>query len=296
MEDVNNSDDKLKKIEKIIRDSYHPTYDELGLYILYKNGIDPENNSVVRMAPKIELHIRKCNKCNSLFLELNNEYSDLDNFLSDQEPLRIHRKSEQLKIPGMPLIKTQLKYFNFKFSGIILVLACVLYFGVFSVSGLLTPASMKYAHIENISDLYETRGRVTSDFQESLKAFENRDYENTVKWLKKDIEYNHGDETVFYSHYILGLAYLKSAHSDFIGLFPSYDKVKVNKGISAFNKALELNNSGKFRNITLDIYFFLAKADLMLNNVTEAKENLKKVIAEKGSNLNEAKKILSGLD
>ena len=264
MEEFNNSDDKLNKIEKIIRDSYHPTSDELGYYILYKNGIDPENNSFLKIVPKIELHLRRCSECNSLFLELNNEYSDIDNFLKDQEPLKSDNISEQLKIPPKQMVKTPVKYF--KFSGIILALACVLYFGAFSVSKLLTPASLKYAYLENASGLYETRGLVTSD------------------------------DTFFYSYYILGLAQLESAHKDILGLFPYYDKIKVNKGIAAFNKALELNKSGKFNNINLDIYFFLAKADLMLNNVTEAKENLKKVVAEKGSNMNEAKKILSGLD
>src|ERR1035437_580689 len=292
MEEFDNTDDKLNKIEKIIKDSYHPTSDELGYYILYKNGVDPENNSILKIAPKIELHIRKCAQCNSLFLELNNEYSDLDNFLKDQETLRIEKKYEQVKIP----VKAPVKYFSFKSAGLVLAFTFVLYLGVFSVSKLVTPASLKYADLENVSGLYETRGRVTHDFQESLKALENRDYDGTVNYLNKDIVGNRGDQTIFYSYYILGLAYLESAQTDIIGLFPSYDKIKVNRGISAFNKALELNNSGKFRNINLDIYFFIAKADLMLNNVTGAKENLKKVVVEKGSNLNEAKKILSGLD
>jgi tetratricopeptide (TPR) repeat protein len=292
MEEYNINDYKMNKIEKIIKDSFHPTTDEIGNYILFKNGIDPEDKSIIRLIPKIELHLRRCAECNRLFLELNNEYSELDTFLNDHEPLSIENKSEQIKIP----VNAHIKYFSFKSVGIVLAFTCVLYLGTFSVSKILTPPSLKYTDLENVSDLYGTRGRVTYDFQESLKAFENRDYEGTVKWLKKDIVYNHGDETIFYSHYILGLAYLKSAQTNIIGLFPSYDKIKVNQGISAFNKALELNNSGKFRNINLDIYFFLAKADLMLNNVTEAKENLKKVIAEKGSNLNEAKKILSGLN
>ena len=292
MQELDNNDDMLNRIEKILKDSYHPDIEEIGNYILYKNGIEPENKLIIKMIPKIELHLRKCNECNKLFLELNNEYSELDTFLNDHEPLSIENKSEHIKIPA----NAHIKYFSFKSVSIVLAFTFVLYLGTFSVSKMVTPPSLKYTDLENISDLYETRGRVTYDFQESLKAFENRDYEGTVKWLKKDLVYNHEDETIFYSHYILGLAYLKSAQTDILGLFPSYNNIKVNQGISAFNKALELNNSGKFRNINLDIYFFLAKADLMLNNVKEAKENLKKVVGEKGSKLNEAKKILSGLD
>ena len=292
MEEFKYSDDKLNKIEKIIKDSYHPGIDDLGYYILYKNGIEPANKLLLKLIPRIELHLRNCSECSRIYLELNNEYSELDNFLKDQETLRIEKKSEQAKTP----VITPVKYFSFKSAGLVLAFACVLYLGMFSASSLFTPTTLKYAHLENTSDLYETRGRVTYDFQESLKAFENRDYEGTVIWLNKDIVNNQRDETIFYSYYLLGLANLESAQKNILGLFPSYDKIKVNKGISAFNKALELNNSGKFRNINLDIYFFLAKSDLMLNNVTGAKENLKKVVVEKGSNMTEAKKILSGLE
>src|ERR1035437_7841125 len=146
MEEYNNSDDKLNKIEKIIKDSYHPTSDELGNYILYKNGIDPEDKSILRLVPKIELHLRRCSECKSLFLELNNEYSELDTFLQAQEPLRIEKKSEQLIIP----VKTPAKYFSFKSAALFLAFTIVLYLGAFSVSKVLTPTSLKYAHLENI--------------------------------------------------------------------------------------------------------------------------------------------------
>lgn len=289
MEEMDKSNGKLSKFEKIIKDSFHPTVEELGSYILFKNGIE-DDKSILKLIPQIDQHLRKCSKCNSLFLELNNEYVDLDNFLLERKPLAVDTKSQ----PAQKLLKPSAKYF--KFSGVALAIICLLIFGMFSVSHLVTPASIKYAQIGNIADLYETRGRVSDDFQESLKSFENRDYDGTVNWLKKDIVDNRGDETIFYSYYILGLAYLESSKTDFIGLFPSYDNIKVNNGISALNKALQLNNSGRFLNINLDIYFFLAKADLMMNNLINAKTNLKKVISEKGSNMNEAKMILSGLE
>lgn len=289
MEEFDNNDHKLDRIEKILRDSFHPTGNELGKYILYKNGIE-DDKSILKLIPRIELHLRKCTECKNLFLELNSEYSDLDNFLSEFQQAKKENKSEPLIIPG----KTNVKYF--KYSGLVLAVVCLLYFGMFSVSRVVTPASLKYAEIENVSDFYETRGRVTTDFQESLKSFENGDYESSVNWLQKDIADNSTDETVFYSHYLLGLAYLESAHHDILGMFPSYSKNKVNSGIAALNKALSLNNSGKFNSINLDIYFFLAKADLMLNNITDARENLHKVVNEKGSKMSEAKKILAGLD
>jgi hypothetical protein len=289
MQDLDNSDDMLNWIEKILKDSYHPDIEEIGNYVLYKNGIEPENNLIIKLIPKIELHLRKCNDCNKLFLELNNEYSELDTFLLEKMPSGTKNIASTEKV----LIKSPVKYF--KLSGIALAVACLLFFGLFSVSQLVTPLSVKYANIGSISGHYETRGRVTSDFQESLKSFENKDYENTVNWLKKDIVKNRIDESIFYSYYILGLAYLESSQKDIFGLFPSFDKTKVNNGIVALNKAMELNNSGKYPNINLDICFYIAKADLMLNNIPDAKVNLNKVIIEKGSNMGEAKEILSAL-
>jgi hypothetical protein len=288
MDNFDYKDDKLDKIARIINDSYHPTHDDLGNYILFKNGVDPEANSFLRLIPKIEQHLRKCSECSRLYLELNNEYASLDNYLNEEESLRIS------KIPEPVVV--QHKSFTAKYSVIALVIVFLVGLASFAISGILTPLPLKYADLKNQSGLYETRGRVTYDFQESLKAFENHDYENAVKDLNKDISDNRGDETIFYSWYILGITYLESAQSDILGLFPSYDKNKVSLGISALNKTLELNNSGKFLNINLDIYFLLGKAYLMVNNKSGANEFFNKVIKEKGSHMNEAKNILSALN
>lgn len=288
MENLDYNDDDLNRIEKIVRDSYHPTVEELGKYILYINGIHPqEDKSIIKLAPKIELHLRKCSACNQLFMELNNEYADLDNFLA--------KESAGIAKPSEPIIAHK-SPFNLKNYSIALITICLLYLASFTASVLLTPKYYKFASIDNRTDLYETRGRVSIDFQESLKALENKDYESAVKWLNGDIQSNQSSETLFYSHYILGLTYLEISKSEFLGLFPSYDPLNVKNGISSLNKALELNNSGKYQNINLDIYFYLGKAELMLNNKSEAKKYLSKVVNEKGSHLSEAEDILKGLN
>jgi hypothetical protein len=288
MEELDYNDDDLKRIDKIIRDSFHPTNEELGNYILYKNCIDPlEDKSIIKLAPKIELHLRKCSACNQLFLDLNNEYADLDNFMS--------KEIVGFKITPEPVIAHRTP-FNLKKYSIALITICFLYLASFTASEFLTPKYYKYTVLDNRSNLYEIRGRVSNDFQESLKALENKDYHSAVNWLNQDIISSTGNETIFYSHYILGLTYLQLSKSEFLGLFPSYDQANVKMGISSLNKALDLNNSGKYHNINLDIYFYLGKADLMLNNKSGAKEYLSKVVNEKGSYLSEAKYILEGLN
>ncbi len=288
MNEMNNDDGKMDKIYKIIKDSYHPTSEELGNYILYKNGIDPDDESFLSLAPKIEDHLKKCSNCNNLFLELNDEYSALDDFLKQDKTENTATVLNFVKPQG---ILSKLRY-----PGISLFLVLIIYLGALSLSKLVTPASIIYASLENRSDIYESRGRSTYDFQESLKALEKKDNESAVNWLNKDIVNNNSDQTIFYSYYVLGLTYLESSSNNILGLFPSYDKTKVSKGIAALYMALQKNNSGRFPNINLDICFFLGKADLMLNNSKEAKEYLIKVVNEKGSHMNEAKNILNGLD
>jgi tetratricopeptide (TPR) repeat protein len=288
MENFDYNDDKIKKIINIIKDSYHPSGEELGNYILYKNGIDPEDQSFIRLVPKIEHHLRKCSSCSKLFLELNDEYASLDKFLIEEKSQRI------VKTPD-PVLALP-KFYFFRYSGVTLIAVFLIALVTFSVSRIFTPLSYKYADLENQTDLYQTRGRITYDFQKSLMALEIKDYENAVKFLNEDIMNNRGEETIFYSYYLLGVTYLESANTEILGLFPSYDKIKVHNGVTALNKALELNNTGRFRNINFDIYFFLGKAELMLNNKKSASEYFYKVLKEKGSHINEAKNILSAID
>jgi len=194
MNEMNNGDDEMNNIIKIIKDSYHPTSEELGNLILYQNGIELEEKSFLKLTPKIEDHLRKCSECKTLFLELNAEYEVLNNFLKQEAP--------EKEVVNVPLTIFQpRKYFRSRYPVITLLLVVIIYLGAVSIYKIITPSYLNYASIENRSDIYETRGRATYDFQESLKALEKKDNESAVNWLNKDIINNKGDETIFYSYY-----------------------------------------------------------------------------------------------
>jgi tetratricopeptide (TPR) repeat protein len=140
-----------------------------------------------------------------------------------------------------------------------------------------------------------SRGRTTDDFELSMKALEDKEYQSAIEYLKSDIDLNSKDETIFYSYYILGLTYLETAEKNVLGLFPSFDKSSAELALQNFKKTIEKNTSGKFQNVNLDAYFFAAKASLMVDDTKSAKDYLNIVVNDKGSKMNEARQILNEL-
>ena len=163
-------------------------------------------------------------------------------------------------------------------------------------SQIVTSSNYTIATLKNNDVFYITRGRGTEYFQKGLNALDDKNYTQTIEYLKEDIEANPKDETIFYSYYILGLTYLETAPKSFIGLFPSFNLTKVEDGINNLEKSIKLNNSGRYENINLDSYFYLGKANLMRNDKESAEKYFNIVVKKHGSKMNEAKSLLNELE
>lgn len=276
-----------KKIKNSVKKDEHLSYDVLSDYILLKNGLEPVNHEVVLALPQIENHLRNCQHCLGEFKLLNKELHDINTFVTI--PAEQNTKGKSSKVTaGKPL---SARY------GIFTVLAIgLLYLSAFVISQAVSPDNYEYARIENEPDYYTTRGRMSGEFQASLDALEKGEYTQAIASLEQDIKNNHGDATIFYSHYIIGLAYLETAEKNLLGLFPSYDQSAANKGLKNLESAIVLNNTGKYQNITLDAYFYKAKALLMLNRKNDARTSLQYVIKNRGSKIIEAQDILKQME
>ena len=57
---------------------------------------------------------------------------------------------------------------------------------------------------------------------------------SAIQYLNDDVNKNQNDESIFYTHFVLGITYVNKAESDFLGLFKSFNKEDVEKGISEF--------------------------------------------------------------
>lgn len=282
-----------KQLSEIVSHSAHLSEEEISEYVLYKNGLHTDNKSVIGKAPFIEKHLRECAKCSDIFKDLNSEYSDVDAFITETISLDATVADRNVQPPS-EVINKRIRVPRYAFS--IIIFIGLVYLSLYIISSVSTPDYYSAAAIRNQSEFSVNRGRATEDFQNSLKALEKHDYKDAIEFLQKDIQQNPDDETIFYSYYIIGLSYLKTAEKDILGLFPHYNQERAAKGSEYLKESIQKNNSGKFTNIKLNAYFYLAKASLMLNNKKSAREYLARVIAEKGGQMEAAKKLMGELE
>jgi len=257
-------------------------------YVMYKNNLS-STRLIILLANKVEDHIRKCVKCEKLFTKLNAEYCDVDAFVSQSLVEQVsQKKPEQSK--GFFLFNN---FSAAKYAFASLAAVVVLYLGLFAISSFTTP-DYKKSFLDG-EEFYTTRGRTSELFQRGLDAIDRKDYDNAIKFLNDDINNNKSDESIFYTHFILGITYVEKAESDFLGLFNSFNKEDVTRGIENFEKSIDLNNSGKFNNLNLDAHYFIGKSYLMIDEKTSASEHLQSVVDGKGSYYKKAEELLRKL-
>lgn len=281
-----------KKLESSVKDFIHLSTEDIANFLLIEKGVksfSPSENSLFK---KINSHINKCTSCKKEYELLAEEYTHLENHLSAF--IKDETQTEENKNAFLSSFFSKRNNFV-KYSFAFTVLIVFVYFSAFLISDLSAPKYLNSASIKSEREFYTTRSRGTDDFQKSLSAFDNDNFVNGIKYLEKDITDNSKDETIFYSYYILGIAYLQSAEHDVLGLFKSFDNTKVNKGIKNLKLSISKNNSGSFENIKFNSYYYLAKGYLMLNDTASAKTYLNKVIKDKGSKMNDAIKLLKEL-
>lgn len=272
-----------KKLKEVAAASSHPDEELIGEYILYKND-DGNNKLFISLVPKIEEHLRKCSKCTELFKNLNSEYYELksfvDNRFPEKEPDKEHEKQVRLKTPS---------YVRYFVTAILVI--GFLYLGTFMVTSMFTPDYKRSAF--NFDDRVSvTRGRTSENFQRAVEAIENENYSDAINYLEQDISQSSNNNSIFYSHYILGLTYLKKSESNTLGIINSYDNEEIGKGIEHLKQSISLNNSGSFDNINLDSHYFIGKAYLLLDDETSATDHLRTVVENKGSYYKEAEDLI----
>lgn len=280
------------KLGKALSQASHLSFGEMKDFILVKNNLEPEDRNIFQKIPRIESHLRQCSICTEEFKMLNSEYSEVEIFLTKTYQQESNNTSQSDSKHNFFFRKMNPQYY-----ALAAVLIIGLLFGsMFIVSELTTSSAINHASLDDKSDFYITRGRTTDYFQESIKALENEDYNSAIPFLEKDIEKNQNSETIFYSHYVLGLVQLEVAERNFFGLFPSYDTSTVEAGLKNLQLSIEKNSSGRYQNLSMNSYFYIAKAYLMLDDKESAKKYLMIVVDGKGSKMVEAKNILGELE
>jgi tetratricopeptide (TPR) repeat protein len=276
------------QLKNSLKRNEHIDEELMGEYVLYKNNLSQER-VIILLSQMVEDHIRKCEPCENLFKELNSEYTEVDSFITQSVVGQTTSKKPAQK-------KGFLFFHNFttaKYAFASLAAVIVLYLGLFAVSSFTTP-NYKKSFIDD-KDYYTTRGRTSQLFQRGLDAIDRKNYDSAIKYLNEDINKNQNDESIFYTHFILGITYVEKAEGGFLGLFKSFNKEDVQKGIANFEQSIKLNNSGKFDNLKLDAQYFIGKSYLMIDEIESAKSHLQIVIDGKGSYYKKAEELIKEL-
>jgi len=275
---------KYKAIYNLLGDmknSFHLNSDLISEYILYKNNMPLEESSIIKFIPEIEKHLSKCDKCRKEFELFNEEYNEIDNYLNQ----KIERKESKESFKIFELFTTKYIY-------VAAAVIAFFTFSLFTISNLTLPSYKNTSELSELTNYSTTRGRVSQEFHNGLQALSDENYGKSIELLRDDIKNNSGDETIFYTNYMLGLIYLKKSESDFLGLFKSFNETDIDSSIANFEKAIRKNNSGSFLNITYNSYFYIGKDYLIEEIFTEAKKYLQIVVDKKGSYTKQAKELI----
>lgn len=282
-----------KKLSSSITASGHIPTDLLAAYVLNEKEDDTGNKIFGILSGKIKSHLAECSICKNEYNELVMEYSDIEQHVS-KSVVRDSQSSVKEKnffIPSFLRVSS-----SFKYAFATLAVFIVAYLGLFVVSISITPDYRINIFSNEQEDFYKTRGRTSPLFQQGLNAIDNGDYSKAIEFLSEDITKHQNEKSIFYTHYIIGITYIRSAESDFIGLFKSYDRNQVELAIANLKESIDKNNSGDYESLKLDAYYYMGRAYLLNDDKNLALESLQKVIDGRGRYSKEASKLISDLE
>lgn len=279
-----------KSVKRISEKGSHLDSNILGEYTLFKNNLNDGNNLFLKLAPKVENHLRECEQCRNNFTMMNEELTFVDNFVSNnlKEKKSIFNLQKTTNTSWWySKESTILKKAIYSIAALFLV-----YFSIYSYYKITTPEYKKGLVVFQGDEKFIARGRVSSEFQKGIAELDKGYFENAIDDLNSDIKDNSNDKTIFYTHFILGKTYLLAAKKNVLGLYDSYDKLKLEKSIQAFEKTIDKNKNPVFNHLNYDAYYYIARDLLLLERFDEAKKYLRIVIDKKGRFKFEAENLL----
>ncbi|MGB5894006.1 MAG: hypothetical protein WBG58_07495 [Ignavibacteriaceae bacterium] len=286
--DIKNFISIHSKLKHVFNSSCHLDMEILAEFILYYDGDLDAAEYMPQITDKIEDHLAECSDCNNLYLTLTKEFQQLDNFVS-----RAINDNEDFEIQLKPLDVSKTRKTNFRAALTAIILLIIAYFGMMITSYYSTPFYKKNIFEFDAINNSLTQSRDTEFYKQGLTAFKNEDYDGAISVLMEDIILSQNDTTTFYSHFLLGIAYLKSSENNILGTFKSYDHLRVNVGIQNLMTFIEKNEGSVNDRASFDAHYFIAKAYLSIDAIEAAKIHLQIVTENRGKYYSDAVEILN---
>jgi len=279
------------KLKRIFGSSCHLDMEILAEFILYYDGDLDAAEYIPKITDKIEDHLSECSDCNKLYLRFSEEFQQVDDFVS-----KAINDTEEFEIQKNQPVFYKTRSTNLKAAFTAFIILIIAYFGMMLTSYYSTPSYKKnifeFDAINN--SLFQSRD--TDFYMQGLKAYYKEDFDGAINLLMEDIIQNQKDSTLFYSHFLLGIAYLKSSENNILGTFKSYDHLRVNEGIQNLMIFIKENEVGVNERASIDAHYYIAKAYLSIDAIEDAKTHLQIVIDKRGKYYSDALEILNAFE
>jgi tetratricopeptide (TPR) repeat protein len=289
--DIKNFISVHSKLKRIFNSTCHLDMEILAEFILYYDGDLAAAEYIPQITDKIEDHLAECSVCNNLYLTFTKEFQQVDNFVS-----RAINDNEDFEFQKKPSVFSRIRNTNFRAAITAFILLIVAYFGMMITSYYSTPSYKKNIFEFEAINNSLIQNRDADFFKQGLTAFEIEEYDRSISLLMEDIILNPNDGTIFYSHFLLGIAYLRSSENNILGTFKSYDHLRVNEGIQNLMTFIEKNEGGVNERESIDAHYYIAKAYLAIDAIEEAKTHLQIVVEKRGKYYSDAEEILNILE
>ena len=278
-------------LKKHLPASFHPDEELLASYIMLENGEESENRILPLLSDKIKQHIVNCSECRAIYDTIKKEYDDVNEYVTKRF---LNSDPDNILKPKANVFSLFKSYSGFRYAFAAVLLIGFVYLGLYTASTISTPEYVQqFSNDED--EFYVTRGRTSLLFQKGLDAIENKKWDEAVNYLNEDIMNHESEGSIFYSHYVLGLTYLKYSSSDFLGLFKSFDKEKVQLAINSLSKSIEKNKSGNYENVNLDAHYYLGTAYMLLDDFNSAEKHLQVVVNDRGRFYKDAQRLINSI-
>jgi tetratricopeptide (TPR) repeat protein len=279
------------KAKTVVENNSHIELDILAEYVLFKSKMEGILIKL-NLAEKIENHLRACEKCMDDFKILNEEYSSVDEFVSETILPGQTKEKEIYASKFQNAINSRTVYkFLYAFAVIVIIYAGSVFITNYSVP----EYNREIAELSGEMN-FNSRGRASEEFLIGVAELEKGNFEDAINSLKNDLVKNRDSKTIFYTHFILGQAYLRNTQRDLLGINLGVDETSLQKSIEEFKNCIAANINEQFASINYDSHYFLGRAYLLNGNVEKAIDEFNTVIKSRGKYINEAKELISAIE
>jgi hypothetical protein len=240
-------------------------------------------------AEAVDVHLRSCAVCKATYLELREEADLLDSYLDEAIEGSATETGKPMK-PGRARIFTLPVY---RYAAAAVLVIGLFYSGISFYPDAFMPRRYSLGDISSLQLSSITRGLDNPQLQSAQFEIQNKNYDKAIALLEGYIKSEQQD--VFYVNYLLGLTYLHASKQNVALVVPGYNEQYLRKAKEHLLTSIQLNTNPQLVNISLDAAFYAAKAAILLNQNDEARQLLNRVVAEKGSMMDEAKNLVERL-